>query len=142
MSLQRTPVRIQMNTIIRDDDTMDRIEHSFKGTVATNDRMTVIIYREQLEDDHYVDTLMTITAEKVNVKRSGAISMNQSFIEQARTECLYTHPHGNMHMETFTTDASHTTNELGGKVVLTYEVKLNGEDSRQHELELIYKKEE
>lgn len=142
MNLERTPVRIEMNTVIRDDDTMDHIKNTFKGTVTKNDRMTVITYREQLERDQYVDTLMTITDEKVNVKRSGAVSMNQSFIEQALTECLYTHPHGKMHMETFTTSSKHITSDVGGKVALVYEVKLNGQEFRQHELELTYEKEE
>lgn len=142
MNIKRRPVKIQMDTVIRDDDTMDRITNSFKGTVTNNGHFTVITYREELEENHYVDTLMTITDKKVNVKRSGAVSMNQSFIEQAKTECLYVHPHGKMHMETFTIDSSHTTNDLGGKVILTYEVKLNGKDSRQHELELIYELEE
>lgn len=142
MSLERTPVRIELNTVIRDDQTMDQVKDFFNGTIAENDRMTVITYREQLEENHYVDTLMTITNDKVNVKRSGAVSMNQSFIEQALTECLYTHPHGSMHMETFTTETSHTTTNTGGKVTLTYEVKLNGQDPRQHELELTYKKED
>ncbi len=142
MSLERTPVHIQLNTVIRDDQTMDQVKDFFQGTIAGNERMTVITYREQLEDHHYVDTLMTITNEKVNVKRSGAVSMNQSFIEQTLTECLYTHPHGSMHMETFTTETKHITTKSGGKVTLIYEVKLNGQNPRQHELELTYKKED
>lgn len=142
MGLQRTRVHIELDTVIRDDQTMDRIKHAFKGTLAKNERMTVITYREHLEDDQHVDTFMTITDEKINVKRTGAVSMNQAFVEQARTECVYTHPHGNMHMETFTTESSHNVTENGGKVVLIYEVKLNGQDSRQHELELTYQEEE
>lgn len=142
MGLQRTKVRIELDTVIRDDQTMDRIKNSFIGTLAKNERMTVITYREHLEEKQYVDTFMTITDEKINVKRTGAVSMNQAFIEQALTECVYTHPHGNMHMETFTTESSHEGTEHGGKVVLVYEVKLNGQDSRQHELELTYHEEE
>jgi len=142
MGLQRTRVRIELDTVIRDDQTMDRIKHTFKGTLAKKGRMTVITYREHLEEKQYVDTFMTITDDKINVKRTGTVSMNQAFIEQARTECVYTHPHGNMHMETFTTESSHEVTENGGKVVLVYEVKLNGQDSRQHELMLTYQEEE
>lgn len=142
MSLQRIPIRIHLHTVIRDEETMDHIKDSFLGTIASNDRMTVITYREKLEGAQYVDTLMTITDEKVNVKRSGTVSMNQSFVEQTSTECLFTHPHGSMHMETYTTELTHEHTNDGGKVLIVYEVQLNGQETRQHELELIYHKEE
>lgn len=142
MHLQRTPVRIKLDTLIRDEQTMDRITNSFKGTLVEKGGTAVITYREQLEDGHYVDTFMTITDDKINVKRSGTVSMNQAFIENERTECVYTHPHGTMHMETFTKERVHEQTATGGKITVLYEVKLNGQDERHHELVLTYAKEE
>lgn len=142
MSLQRRPVRIQLDTLIRDEHVMDRITNSFKGTCIENKGMQVLTYREKLEDGHYVDTFMTITDEKVNVKRTGAISMNQAFVENQPTECMYTHPHGTMHMETFTKEHTHERTKTGGKILLIYNVKLNGQEERHHELELTYDEEE
>ncbi len=142
MSLQRTPVRIKLDTFIRDDQVMDRITNSFQGTFIEKDHTAVLMYREQLDDGHYVDTFITITDQKVNVKRSGAVSMNQAFIDNERTECVYTHPHGTMHMETFTKERVYERTAIGGKISLRYEVKLNGQDARHHEFELTYTKED
>ncbi|WP_099159364.1 DUF1934 domain-containing protein [Virgibacillus ndiopensis] len=143
MDLQQTPVAIELHMSIRDDGQIERTTTNATGTIYKKNNFDVLTFNEQLEDNVIIKNLYTIQAEKVSVKRSGAISMHQQFHQNQITENVYKHPHGNFHMETFTDQINYEAFDQtnSGKLSITYTVKLNGQAEREHELILSIKEE-
>lgn len=134
-------VMIKLDTSIDDNGNIENNHVKQTGQLFNRNDIDVLIYEEELEEGAIIKNLVTIQAEKVNIKRSGIITMNQQFLVDQITESNYEHPHGTFHMETFThsiTYESIKTHEQG-RLMIDYTVKLNGMDERKHILELIYK---
>lgn len=134
-------VMIKLDTSIDDNGNIENNHVKQTGQFFYRNDIDVLIYEEELEEGAIIKNLVTIQAEKVNIKRSGIITMNQQFLVDQITETHYEHPHGTFHMETFThsiTYESIKTNEQG-RLMIDYTVKLNGMDERKHLLELTYK---
>src|SRR5690625_7120319 len=102
------------------------------------------VNEEKLENEKQakVKNIVTIQPDKVLIRRSGAVKMKQLFQVGKRSESVFHHPHGRMHMETFTKSiAYHPLDEQKqGKLTINYTVKLNGQEAREHFLEIILKK--
>lgn len=104
--------------------------------------MEVISFVEKTNDFGNVDTLITIKSDKVNIKRSGKLSMNKQLMEGKKTECLYRHPYGSFLLEIRTKSIKHDPIRDGeGKVVIQYDMMMNREESRYHHLTLTYMEE-
>ncbi|WP_042143944.1 DUF1934 domain-containing protein [Paucisalibacillus sp. EB02] len=137
-------VLIHLQTVIEDNGQKETNTSKQIGKFYRKNNMDVITFEEKTEDNYSIKSFITIHPEKVNIKRSGAVSMNQQFRMEKVTENVYTHPHGNLHMETYTNSINYQAldSQHEGQLNIEYTVKLNGQDERKHKLTLTLKKEE
>lgn len=144
MTQDKRHVVIHLDTAIDDHGEMEYTTVKQTGQFFHKNGVDVLIYQEELEEGATIRNLMTIRPEKVNIKRSGLITMNQQFHLNRKTETYYQHPHGKLHMETFTHSITYqsmkTSNQ--GQLTIVYTVKLNGIEERKHLLELTYHEED
>lgn len=137
-------VNITLQSII--DDSGEREVNTFQqlGKIFKRDHFEVLLYEEVDEDGDKIRNLITIQPDRVSIKRSGLISMNQQFEINRKTETYYNHPHGSLHMEIYTKSIDyHPLKENGqGRLNINYTVKLNGILERKHLLELTYHEED
>ena len=134
-------VSIQLHTRIEDQGNVESNHVKQTGQFFKRNNMDVLVYEEELEEGAIIKNLVTIQPDKVNIKRSGTIAMNQQFRVAQITETHYEHPHGAFHMETYTQKVTYESLETNrqGRLAIDYTVKLNGMNERKHLLELIYK---
>lgn len=144
MSTIHKKVKINLFTTITDGGETEQNAQQQSGKFFLKDGRQVLTYQEKLEDGSLVKNLITIQNQKVTISRSGAIKMNQKFMAGQITENVYQHPHGKLHMETYTKTIGHSSSSdpIGGSVDIAYTVKLNGQDERNHTLRLAYNEEE
>jgi len=137
-------VFIHLKTVINDAGEIEENEVKSSGVFYQKGSLDVMTYKENLEDQGEVSTLITIQPNKISIKRTGVLSMHQQFRIGRVTENVYQHPHGNIHMETLTDKASYTSLEQGesGHLQLGYTTKLNGQNERKHTLDLVFKEED
>ncbi|MBO1002084.1 DUF1934 domain-containing protein [Pseudogracilibacillus auburnensis] len=139
MKLVKKNIQVELRTVI--DDQGDKELSIIKqiGKYMKKDHIEVVTFIDKT-DFGEVNNLITIQPNKVNMKRSGHITMNQQFIEGKVTECYYRHPYGAFHLEVDTLSIQHQIlqEDREGKVVIEYETKLNGQEKRYHHLTLIY----
>lgn len=143
MSQEKRQVDIQFQMEIDDKGEMEYNTVKEKGHFFSKGPLDVIIYTEEI-DGNAIKNLITIHKDKVTIKRTGAITMNQQFNVGRKTESLYQHPHGHIHMETYTNKMTYQSlrHEDKGRLEIDYSVKLNGLDNRNHSLILTYHEED
>ena len=139
MNEQKKDVSIRLKTIIADGKDQEVNELQVKGSFFQKGNLDVLNFTEKIETSE-INTLITIQQGKIAIKRSGAVSMHQRFHLGQATETVYKHPHGNIHMETFTKQIHYRPLQSGiaALLALDYAVKLNGQDARNHRLELLF----
>lgn len=137
-------VAIQLHTEIDDAGEIEKSNVKASGEYHQKNNLNVITYKEKIEEQGEINNLITIQSEKISIKRFGFVSMHQQFRKGQITENVYQHPHGNIHMETFTKDISFEPPKHGqsGRLRLNYTVKLNGQNERKHTLELLFTEED
>ncbi|WP_337019461.1 DUF1934 domain-containing protein [Oceanobacillus massiliensis] len=137
-------VQINLRTTIDDGGAKEYSDQIQSGNYFRKQEMDVLMFEEKLDDDSVVKNLITIQESKVHINRSGAVKMNQKFETGRISENIYHHPHGKIHMETFTEtiDYQKSTKSKEGRLAISYTVKLNGQDKRNHKIELSYKEED
>lgn len=136
-------VRIKLQTMIDDDGEIEYNTIKQVGYLFKKGHLDVVSYEEEPEAGQVIRNLISIQHDSVNIKRSGFITMNQKFKQKQKTESYYEHPHGAIHMETFTDDIVYEHDQTAGKheLQINYTVKLNGMDARKHTLLLTMTKE-
>lgn len=136
-------VRIELQTTIDDNGQMEYNTIKQTGNFYKKDNVDVLTFDEELADTSIVRNFITIQPEKVNIKRTGNISMHQKFHNKEKTENMYKHPHGFLHMETYTSGMDYQPASSGnpGRLRLDYTVKLNGQEERIHQLTLTFSEE-
>ena len=132
-------VTIQLRSTIEDEEETAIHTTEHKGRYYHKDHVDILIFEEYLEGEK-VNNLITIHTDKVNIKRSGVIGMNQRFEVNQTTESYYQHQFGQFHMETHTESIEYQSLHMYdiGKLMIVYTVTLNGEIERNHVLELTY----
>src|SRR5699024_2964119 len=100
-------------------------------------------FSETNENNEQTDSLITIHADRVSVKRSGVVSMLQKFRMGQITENVYRHQFGTIHMETQTEQILYEPpiGEEEGKLFISYTTSLNGDIPRKHRLIITVKRE-
>ncbi|MFD1852212.1 DUF1934 domain-containing protein [Oceanobacillus bengalensis] len=133
-------VAITLQTTIEDNGNKEYNKVQETGTLFRKGKIDVITFEEKTEEQAVIKNFITLQEGKVNIKRTGLVSMNQRFHANQITENVYKHPHGTLHMETFTKKITYhsDTSSNEGKLMIDYTVKLNGQDERKHELMLVY----
>src|SRR5690625_5198302 len=100
-------IRISLQTIIENNGDKEVLNNAYRGNYIHRGNVEVITYTEHVEGLGETNNRITIHPNKINIKRSGQIKMNQQFIMNKRTETLYRHPFGNMMMEIITKKMMH-----------------------------------
>ncbi|MFD2761046.1 DUF1934 domain-containing protein [Lentibacillus juripiscarius] len=131
-------VAIELETSIDDNGEMEYNTVRQTGQFYQKETMDVLTYTETLDDGSNVSSLITIYEDRVSIKRKGPVAMHQQFRPHRSTENVYQHPHGTIHMETYTKaiDYRRPAAEQAGLLTIAYTVKLNGQDERNHQLTL------
>ncbi|RKQ31543.1 DUF1934 domain-containing protein [Oceanobacillus halophilus] len=136
-------VNIRLETTINDNGSKEHNTVQETGKFFIKGNRHVLMFEETLDEELKVRNLVTIQDGSVNIKRTGPVSMNQKFDINHITENVYKHPHGTIHMETFTKKMTYKQKSeiTEGQLAISYTVKLNGQDERKHDLILSYKEE-
>ena len=143
MKLVRKNISIELRTVIEDQGEKELSIIKQTGTYVKKENIEVISFIEKANELGNVENLITIRPNKINIKRSGKVEMNQQFIQGKQTECLYRHPYGSFLLEITTKSITHQSlaDDKEGKVIIQYDVKLDKEESRHHHLTLTYTEE-
>lgn len=143
MSVNKKNVNIELRTVIEDDGEKELMIVKQKGKYFKRSDLEVLTYTEKTDGEEDIDNMISIYPNKINIKRTGAISMNQLFLKGRLTESLYRHPYGNIHMEIDTISMSYESiEETGrGQAVIAYRAMLNGAKERNHYLTLTFMEE-
>jgi len=138
MEVNPKRVAVELQTAIEDDGQKEYNTVRGTGHLYQKETMDVLTYRETTEDGSTINNMLSIHTDKVTVKRTGLVSMHQQFCEKQTSENVFQHPHGNIHMETFTNAINYQTlsGQQNGRLTIDYTVKLNGQDEREHQLRL------
>ena len=142
MKIKKKYVAIEIRTVIDDQGEKELTISKQKGSYIKKGEMEVISFIEKTKDFGEVKSLITIQPDKVNLKRSGNITMNQQFVEGQISECLYRHPYGAFRMEIQTESITHEQKDRDNKVIIVYDLALDGAQTRHHHLTLTYTEEE
>lgn len=144
MSIKEKSVIIELRSVIDDQGEKELHIVRQKGRYFKKDKIEILTYIEEVEDDGEINNFITMTQDKVNINRSGVFTMNQQFFLNRKTECLYQHPHGNIHMSIKTNSITHESiiEHEKGQLIIEYEAILNGQIKRDHHLTLTYYEEE
>jgi len=135
-------IKIKLQTTIIDGDSKEKTVVEEPGKFYIKEHGDMITYEEKMNGDKQAITksMITIQPDKVLIRRSGTVKMNQLFHQDKRSESVFHHPHGKIHMETYTNsiDYQPCTETRTGRLVIDYTVKLNGQEARQHFLKLTF----
>ncbi|HLR69821.1 MAG TPA: DUF1934 domain-containing protein [Pseudogracilibacillus sp.] len=143
MSLEKKEIAVELRTVIDDQGEKELSIIKQTGKYMKNDEIEVITFSDNVKDFGEVGNLITIHSDRVNIKRSGSITMNQQFIKGKKTECLYRHPYGSFVIVIHTKSITHQKLQQNqdGKVIIEYEAQLSEQQKRHHLLTLIYTEE-
>ncbi|UOQ50225.1 DUF1934 domain-containing protein [Gracilibacillus caseinilyticus] len=141
--MNKSQVAIKMTMEIFDTGQKDVTVVEETGLFFENEGKTVLKFSELNENKEQTNSLITIHPDKVSVKRSGAVTMLQQFQRKQKTENVYRHQFGTIHMETETDQILYHPPEAqkSGKLFISYQTSLNGEPPRRHRLTITMKKE-
>ncbi|HLR62843.1 MAG TPA: DUF1934 domain-containing protein [Lentibacillus sp.] len=131
-------VAVELKTAIEDNGQKEYNTIRETGRLYQQANMDVLTYTETAEDGSQISNMITIHTDKVSVKRTGTVQMHQTFREQKLSENVFQHPHGKIHMETFTDAINYQmlTEQQSGVLAIDYTVSLNGQEERAHQLTL------
>lgn len=139
MMTEQKQVNIYLHTEIDDDGDKETVSERHTGTYFKKGDKAVLLYTDQQNEIGEIKNLITIQPEKLSVKRSGAISMQQIFLVGKQTECMYQHPYGRFLMEIKTTALDMTAvTEKSGKIVVEYDMLFQG-TNRHYKLTMDFK---
>ena len=144
MANPSTSVKVSLKTIIHDPNEREQIDVVANGRLSKKDDTYVLQFNETTEDGNSVRNMVTISKNKISIKRSGYVRMNQIFREQMMTESTYYHPFGMMRMETTTERMDVHVSEDGkkGNIHISYLLSLNEQEPQKHEMALTFERKE
>ena len=136
-------VTIQLNTTISNGETNETYELLTFGTMQNKAGTWYLRYDEVQNDLENVHTILKWAPEEVFIMRSGKVKMRQRFIKDLMTVGTYESPYGTMQMLTTTKKLNHAFNEetREGKMILAYDLNMNGNDVGRYKMEINYKEE-
>jgi uncharacterized beta-barrel protein YwiB (DUF1934 family) len=141
MSENRMPVDIKIRTTIKDGKQKERHSMDASGEIMWRGSLLVVRFREPREENE-PQTLQTIQLREgvMTVRREGAITMNQRFIEGVKTEGTYRSAYGPMAMETATEHVDYQWNEEQnrGVISLIYILTLQGSTTGTYNMEVTF----
>ncbi|SDO61996.1 DUF1934 domain-containing protein [Alkalicoccus daliensis] len=141
MTENSMPVDIKIRTTIRDGKQKERHSMDAFGHLSWRGGLIVLRFQEPREDSEQ-KTMQTMQLRdgRLSVKRDGAISMNQRFVEGVKTEGTYRSPYGPMHMITDTESIQYTWDDekKKGIISLIYVLTLQGSKTGTYSMEIVF----
>lgn len=133
MELMKRNVYIQLDTKIEEQGQQtDSITQGYRGIAYRKGKLDVLLFTDEQNEFGSIRNFITIQKDKMAVKRSGAVSMQQIFLVGQKTECMYHHPYGRFLFEIVTEridvaySEGHTLSEVMVKYkMLTHDVVSN-----------------
>src|SRR5690625_2992121 len=95
-------VMIELQRTIHDNGQMEYNTIRQTGNFYKKKQIDVLTCEEVTDDKTTIRNFITIQPDKVTIKRSCDVAMNQQFRTQSTTENVFRHQYGTMHMETVT----------------------------------------
>lgn len=142
MELLNKNIKVEMHTVIKDQGEIEETKNKYRGYYTKKDEIEVIRFTEELKGFGKVKHFITIYPDKVNVKRSGSVNMNQQFVPGEKSECLYRHPYGAFRMEIHTQSVIKKLKDKTTEIHIVYDSEMNEGNTRKHQLTLTYTEEE
>lgn len=138
--MEEKMIEVELRTVIDRDGEKEMSIVKQTGEYMRKRSIEIITYTEKREDIGDVRNYITIQDDKVTIKRSGAISMNQQFEVGKRSESLYRHPYGSLHFDirTESLEMNRLAGDAPGEVIIVYKAVINGIEEQGHHLTLTY----
>lgn len=136
-------VEVELRTVIDRNGEKEMSIVKQTGEYMRKRTIEIITFTEKREDIGDIRNYITIQDTKVTIKRSGAISMNQHFEVDKRSESLYRHPYGSLHFDimTHSLEINRLEGSTPGEIIIIYDAMINGIEEQQHHLTLTYMEE-
>lgn len=133
-------VEVELRTVIDRDGEKEMSIVKQTGEYMRKNSIEIITFTENREDIGNIRNYITVQEDKVTIKRSGAVSMNQHFEVGKRKESLYRHPYGSLHFDitTRSLEKSRLAGDAPGEVIIIYDAIINGIEEQNHHLTLTY----
>lgn len=141
MTENSMPVEIKIRTTIRDGRQKERHSMDAYGHLSWRGGLVVLRFQEPREEsEQKTMQTMRLREGRLSVKREGAITMNQKFVEGVKTEGTYRSPYGPMHMMTDTESINYTwdENKNKGMISLVYVLTLQGSETGTYSMEIVF----
>lgn len=138
---KKTPILLKLVTEIRDGNRKEMVTLEADGTLYLKEEATYIAYKEMMEGIGKVSNTIKIKSDEVTIIRSGGISMNQTYKIGQTTSGTYQGPYGAMEMVTKTENIDYTyqAKSRKAKLILAYQLQMQGETVGRHRLTFMIK---
>lgn len=137
----KTPIQLKLVTEIRDGNRKELLTFEADGTLYSKDEATYITYKEMMEGIGKVSNTIKIKNDEVTIIRTGGISMNQTYKMGQTTSGTYQGPYGTIEMVTKTgnIDFTYKAKSQKAKLILAYQLQMQGEAVGRHRLTYMIK---
>lgn len=140
------PVKVAIHTTATDDqgEGAEDIRMICQGTMAPHEKNIVLLqYQEVMEDEGgetvVNDVMMRITPGHVLMMRKGPYGTTMSFRKGQRFEGALHTPFGDMDMALYPTRVTTEQATYGGRVVLDYQLDMNGSFGSMRHMQIEYR---
>lgn len=133
----KIPIRLKLVTEIRDGaGRKELLTIEEEGTLYSKEDATFLAYKEMMENVGQISNVIKIKDGEVSIMRSGGVSMRQTYRKGATTSGSYQSPYGMMEMvaKTENIDFTNHTESRKAKLILSYQLQMQGEWVGRHRL--------
>lgn len=133
----KIPIRLKLVTEIRDGaGRKELLTIEEEGTLYSKEDATFLAYKEMMESVGQISNIIKIKGDEVSIIRSGGVSMRQTYKRGATTSGSYQSPYGMMEMvaKTENVDFTNRTESKKAKLILSYQLQMQGEWVGRHRL--------
>lgn len=133
----KIPIRLKLVTEIRDGaGRKELLTIEEEGTLYSKEDATFLAYKEMMENVGQISNVIKIKGDEVSIMRSGGVSMRQTYKKGAKTSGSYQSPYGMMEMvaKTENIDFTNRTESRKAKLILSYQLQMQGEWVGRHRL--------
>lgn len=141
--MEKKQITISLRTVIDRQGEKEMSISKQKAIYLRKGTVEIIKYVENKEDIGEVNNYITIQPDRVSIKRSGHIAMNQIFEEGRKSETVYRHPYGTLHLQIETESITYQSlkDAKQGEIIIEYDAIINGIEEQRHHLILTYMEE-
>ncbi len=139
----KIPIRLKLVTEIRDGaGRKELLTIEEEGTLYSKEDATFLAYKEMMENVGQISNVIKIKDGEVSIMRSGGVSMRQTYRKGAITSGSYQSPYGMMEMvaKTENIDFTNRTDSRKAKLILSYQLQMQGEWVGRHRLTFMIEK--